>query len=156
MSEIKRHVVSAILWADDDCVLLQQRDDRPDLRYAGCWTLFGGQVEDGEEPEFAIRRELVEELDLDDQPLVLFESYVCPARTVPGGVTTINHVYTGHLSRPFGSLSLHEGQGMALVTREQAAQLDLAFMQSPALDRWFAWYENGQAARDPLSSGGRA
>ena len=138
MTEIERHVVGAILWTEDGRVLLQQRDDRPDLRYPGCWTLFGGQVEPGESPDEAIARELIEELELDGQPLTPFEQYVCPARSTPGVVVTINHVYSGALSRPFESLILHEGQAMALMSRAQAAELNLAFMQNPVLERWFA------------------
>lgn len=137
MPEIERHVVSAILWTDDGRVLLQQRDDKPDLRYAGCWTIFGGQVETGEDPEAAIFRELVEELDLTDQPLALFERYTCPVRTTPGVVRTTNHVYAGRLVRPMETLTLHEGQAMALFTAEQAAHHDLAFAQSPVVARWF-------------------
>jgi len=138
MPEIERHVVSAILWTEDGRVLLQQRDDRPDLRYPGCWTLFGGQVEAGETPDEAIARELIEELELDAQPLTPFEQYVCPARSTPGVVVTTNHVYSGALSRSFELLTLHEGQAMALVNRAQAAELNLAFMQNPVLERWFA------------------
>ncbi len=138
MPEIERHVVSAILWTDDGRVLLQQRDDRPDLRYAGQWTLFGGQVEDGEDADTAIRRELIEELELADQPLALLERYVCPARTTPGVVTTTNHVYGGRLARPFSTLMLYEGQAMALFDRDEAARLELAFAQNPVLERYFA------------------
>ena len=139
MPEIERHVVGAILWTDDGRVLLQQRDDRPDLRYPGYWTLFGGQVEEGESPDQAIERELIEELGLDGQPLMPFEQYICPARSTPGIVVTTNHVYTGRLSRPFESLILCEGQAMALMSREQTVKLELAFMQNPVLERWFAW-----------------
>jgi 8-oxo-dGTP pyrophosphatase MutT (NUDIX family) len=139
MPEIEeRQVVSAILWTDHGRVLLQQRDDKPGLRYAGCWTLFGGQVEAGETPEEAIRRELIEELELDDQPLALEESYVCPVRTIAGEVVTINHVYAGRLARPIAQLALLEGQAMALFTRANALELDLAFAQTPVLARWFA------------------
>jgi 8-oxo-dGTP diphosphatase len=141
MPEIERHVVSAILWTDDRRVLLQQRDDRPDLRYADCWTLFGGQVEDGEDPDTAIRRELAEELELTDQPLTLVEQYICPVRTTRGEVHTTNHVYAGKLAQPFESLTLYEGQTMALMSREEAAQHDLAFAQSPVLVRWFEIWE---------------
>ena len=141
MPEIERHVVGAILWTDDGRVLLQQRDDRPDLRYPGYWTLFGGQVEEGESPDQAIVRELIEELGLDGQPLTPFEQYICPARSTPGVVVTTNHVYSGRLSRPFESLILGEGQAMALMSREQAMQLELAFMQNPVLERWFAWVQ---------------
>lgn len=151
MPEIERHVASAILWVNDSRVLLQQRDDRPGLRYAGFWTLFGGQVEAGETPEEAIRRELIEELGLADQPLALAEVYVCPARSVAGEVITFNHVYAGPLARPFGSLSLREGQAMALFAPAEAVQLDLAFAQTAVLARWFA-RQQAQAITPPTET----
>jgi len=43
-------------------VLLQLRDNNPDIRYPNLWGTFGGQIEDGETPEEAIVRELDEEL----------------------------------------------------------------------------------------------
>ncbi|MBP1747531.1 MAG: Radical domain protein [Deltaproteobacteria bacterium] len=44
-------------------VLLQLRDDRPDIPYPNCWGTFGGQVEINETPEQAIKREIKEELE---------------------------------------------------------------------------------------------
>lgn len=140
MPDVEHHVVSAILWADDGRALLQQRDEKPGLPYAGYWTLFGGQVEADEGPDSAIRRELVEELALHDQPLTFLERYTCPVRT-RGVVVTTNHVYTGRLSRPMTSLVLFEGKAMALFTREESEQVELAFAQSPVLGRWFDWFE---------------
>ena len=43
-------VVSAILVNGAGAVLMQLRDDKPDLEYAAHWTLPGGTVEDGEAP----------------------------------------------------------------------------------------------------------
>jgi len=43
-------------------ILLQLRDDKPSLPFADCWGTFGGQIEPGESPEQAIRREIREEL----------------------------------------------------------------------------------------------
>ena len=43
-------------------VLLQLRDDKPSIAYPNCWGTFGGQIEEGEEPEAAIMREIEEEL----------------------------------------------------------------------------------------------
>lgn len=132
----QRHVVGAILYNDAGEVLLQQRDDKPGLRYAGCWTIFGGSVEDGENFDDAIRRELREELDL-EVPLALWLEYECPARTVRGEVVTTNHVYVGQMSRDLNSLTLYEGQGMAYFTREAAAKHNLAFEQSWVVERFF-------------------
>jgi 8-oxo-dGTP diphosphatase len=127
-----RHVVGAILLNDQGEVLLQQRDHKPGLRYPGYWTLFGGAVEDGETPDDAIVRELWEELEL-QLPLMFWKHYDCPARTVPGILTTVNHLYVGQMKRPLETLTLHEGQAMAYFSEVQSAQLTLAFEQSPVL-----------------------
>ncbi len=43
-------------------VLLQLRDNKPEIPYPNCWGTFGGQIEEGELPEAAIMREIEEEL----------------------------------------------------------------------------------------------
>jgi 8-oxo-dGTP diphosphatase len=44
-------------------VLLQLRDNKPDIPYPNCWGTFGGQIEEKESPEEAIEREIMEELE---------------------------------------------------------------------------------------------
>lgn len=137
MREVEqRHVVGAILYNERGEVLLQQRDHKPNLRYAGCWTLFGGAVEDGETFDEAIRRELIEELDL-EVLLTFWLDYECPARTVPGEVVTTNHVYVGQVRRDLNSLTLLEGQAMAYFTPEAAALQQLAFEQSWLIEQFY-------------------
>lgn len=137
MAEIQRQVVAVIPVNPQGEVLLQQRDDRPDLLYPGYWTLFGGAVEAGETPNEAIHRELVEELGT-DLPVVFWMDYVCPARTVPGQVMTTNYVHFSAVDPAQVTFVLNEGQAMAWFPREQALALELAFMQAPVLARFFA------------------
>lgn len=56
--------VAAIITLDDGRYLMQLRDDKPGIFYPDHWGFFGGAVESGEEPEQALRRELMEELAL--------------------------------------------------------------------------------------------
>jgi 8-oxo-dGTP diphosphatase len=56
------HAVKALIYRPSGCMLLQQRDDKPNLPFAGRWTFFGGQVEPGENLADALCRELLEEL----------------------------------------------------------------------------------------------
>ena len=134
----ERHVASVMLVNRRGHVLLQQRDDRPDLAYAGHWTLFGGQVEDGETPEECIRRELKEELDL-DLSVEYWTTVECAARTTAETVVH-NHLYVGKMTHSIEELTLYEGAAMAYFDRDHASQINLAFMQSPLLMRFFDEY----------------
>jgi 8-oxo-dGTP pyrophosphatase MutT (NUDIX family) len=67
--------VAAILVYEDGRILMQLRDDRPDIWYPNHWGLFGGGVEVGESPEEALRRELYEELELVKQPTRLLAKF---------------------------------------------------------------------------------
>jgi 8-oxo-dGTP diphosphatase len=55
---------SVILENLEGEVLLMLRDNRSTITFSNHWTLVGGKVEDGETPEMAAQRELVEETGL--------------------------------------------------------------------------------------------
>lgn len=138
---VLREVVGAVLLNEQGEVLLQQRDEKPTLRYSGYWTFFGGAVEAGESPDEAIERELREELEI-ELPLKFWMRYECPARTVRGKFTTVNHVYVGRMRYDIGTLRLLEGQAMRYFTQEESLKLTLAFLQSPVLASF--WKEREQ------------
>lgn len=145
----ERHVASIMLVNRRGHVLLQQRDDRPDLAYAGRWTLFGGQVEDGESPEQCIQREMREELEL-DVTSEYWTTVECPARTTAETIV-YNHLYVGQMTRPIEELTLYEGAAMAYFDREHASRVDLAFMQSRLLMRFFDEYGRGSEEKSEMS-----
>lgn len=100
-----------ILYRDGK-VLLQHRDDRPDIGWPGAWAIFGGHVEPGETPEAAALREVEEELGLRlDGPLALVFHGVDDERE--------RFFFAAPLRVPPEQLTLHEGQGMALLSREE-------------------------------------
>lgn len=142
MDALQRAVCGVILYSDDGRVLLQQRDDRHDIPYPAYWTFFGGAVEAGETPDEAIRRELLEELEL-ETPLTFWHDYVCPVRSKPGGITTRNYMYVGALMQPIETLTLREGQAMRLFTSQEARTLDLAYQQSGVLRAFLRGSING-------------
>jgi 8-oxo-dGTP diphosphatase len=64
--------VAAIICVEGDGYLMQLRDARPDIWYPDHWGLFGGAIDPGEEPIQALRRELLEELELEVRAAELF------------------------------------------------------------------------------------
>jgi 8-oxo-dGTP pyrophosphatase MutT (NUDIX family) len=67
--------VAALLVLEDGRYLIQLRDDKPDIYYPGHWGLFGGAVEQGEEPLAALHRELAEELRLAPRDAAYFTRF---------------------------------------------------------------------------------
>ena len=59
--EKMREVVKAVVYKDDK-YLLQLRDNDPAIFYPNTWSFFGGDVDEGEYFEEALKRELEEEL----------------------------------------------------------------------------------------------
>ncbi len=63
----------AIITNSRNEVLLQLRDDKPDIRWPAYWVVPGGGREPGETPYETARRELREETGLDVPELVPFD-----------------------------------------------------------------------------------
>ncbi len=51
---------TAIITTTDNRVLLQKRDENPDIEYSGCYSLVSGYLEEEETPLDGIIRELKE------------------------------------------------------------------------------------------------
>lgn len=57
--------VVALIMTEGGSYLMQLRDQRAGIFYPGYWGLFGGAVDEGEDPLDALYRELNEELNLE-------------------------------------------------------------------------------------------
>lgn len=67
-----RDAVAALIVLEDGRYLMQLRDDKPGIFYPNHWGLFGGAIEDGEDAETALRREVKEEIGFDAGTAVFF------------------------------------------------------------------------------------
>ena len=102
-------------------VVLHLRDDKPWIPHPGCWSLFGGAVEQGESPEQAVVRELEEELGLtgvDVRPL-----WRVVDKGGDGRVLTIFEART--LLTP-DQMTLNEGEGLEAFDLDEALGQKLA------------------------------
>jgi 8-oxo-dGTP diphosphatase len=111
MDVLRLQGVSAIPVNGEGEILLQQRDDRPDLNYPGYWTTFGGKVEDGETPDEAMRRELLEEIEL-ELPLKLWKVEEYPTQYQGQNCIVEGYIYVGRIDRPASEIVLNEGQAL--------------------------------------------
>jgi len=139
-----RLTVGALLVNQDDEILLQLRDDKPDLLYPNMWTLFGGAVEPGEDRDQAILRELQEELELTID-LTFWCEYVCPVRTQVGEIVVKNNIYIGALTVAQAEmLPLHEGQAKRWFCEAEARALKLAYDQELVLHAYYDARHRGE------------
>ncbi len=109
-----KQLAGALLYNSKGEVLLQHRDDKPDIAHPGLWSLFGGAVDAGETVEEALVREIWEELEysvtekrlwlIAQQPEAQFYIFLVP------------------LTVPVEALVLHEGQGFGLFQPQQALE----------------------------------
>lgn len=98
-----------LIVTDDKKLLLHHRDDKPDIPHSGCWSGFGGAVEDGESAEQAVRREVLEETGLRiEHPLFLTEE---PDTEGDGRLVSLFYVAGGICPE---DIDLREGAGVGV------------------------------------------
>jgi 8-oxo-dGTP diphosphatase len=129
--------VVAILQNAQGQILLQQRDAMPNLPFAGDWSMPGGKVEDGETPDEAIHRELLEEIGL-DVPLKLWKVY---ERSGPNLMVIVQYVYTGRIDREVSRLAINEGQALRYVDSCEFSELPIAYGFDELLEEYSTSFE---------------
>lgn len=65
MKIIHRDIVSALIFSKDNKLLMGMKDPKSGGVYADCWHIPGGGVDENETQEQALRREMLEEVDID-------------------------------------------------------------------------------------------
>jgi 8-oxo-dGTP diphosphatase len=88
-------------------ILLNLRDDNPEINWPNQWDVIGGVVEDGETPDECMVREMMEETGEVLTDFRAFNAYDVPL--LDGGVAQF-HVYSAPLDKPAPELTLGEGQ----------------------------------------------
>jgi 8-oxo-dGTP diphosphatase len=107
MTNYPVQVAIAILYQEDK-FLMQLRDNIPTILYPGYWALFGGHIEEGETPDIAVKREILEEIGYDFANFCGFGCY--------WDDKVIRHVFHAPLLVGLDQLVLNEGWDMGLLT----------------------------------------
>ena len=120
-------VVAAIIERGNH-ILLARRDESSDQ--AGLWEFPGGKVEAGETEAVALRRELLEELNIDAQ----VEQWIASNAWQKG--QRIIELHALRVSTFSGEIALRCHSEMVWVTAEQARDYDLAPADVPLLEAY--------------------
>lgn len=115
---MKRQNTAILFYNQNGEVLLQLRDNKPEISWPNHWRCLGGRVEDGESVEVCLKREIQEEIEHD---LVEYE-YL--------GVRQSDeecdyHMFIGPLNKGVHDIVLNEGQEIRFFTPNDALELSL-------------------------------
>ncbi len=99
--------------------LMQLRDRRPDIWYPGCWGCFGGATDPGEGPIEALKRELMEEIELEVREARVISRLEFDFGPLGLGKAWRIYYLVDIGEAEFGALRLHEGERMEAFTFEQ-------------------------------------
>jgi 8-oxo-dGTP diphosphatase len=129
---IRVHAVAIIIENRRGKILLLLRDDKPSISYPNHWTLVGGKVEEGEMPETAAHREMLEEIGMDID-LTFWKRY---DRQHPN-VIVDQYIYAGKMDVPRKYLILGEGQDLRFFNFHEIKTLKIGFEFGTLLHEYF-------------------
>ncbi|MEO8408372.1 MAG: NUDIX domain-containing protein [Oxalobacteraceae bacterium] len=124
--------VAIIIENSQKEILLLLRDDDPGISYPNYWTLVGGKVEDGETPETAAHREMLEEIGVDTD-VTFWKRY---DRQHPFAIVD-QHIYIGKIDIPRELLTLGEGQDIRFFNSNEIKNLKIGFEFDTLLHEYF-------------------
>jgi GNAT superfamily N-acetyltransferase/8-oxo-dGTP pyrophosphatase MutT (NUDIX family) len=138
MVDVSRiRTVSALPVTPDGRLVLQLRDDKPGLLYPNCWATLGGRIEEGETPDAALERELIEEIEF-CPPLRFWRTWNLDYPTATGRQHSEVYVYAGSIERDLTAIHLHEGQRLAAFGATDIPTLPCAFGLEKLFTAFFA------------------
>lgn len=104
-------VATCLLFDKNNKLLIYLRDDKPTISFPNHWDLFGGIVEEGETPEEALVREIMEEIGVDLKTYTKFKDYIGDNESRPNK----KYVYYAKINYLPEDLTLNEGQRLTSI-----------------------------------------
>ena len=126
----KKLKVCAIIVNGRGQILLQKRDEDPEKDK---WVLFGGGMEEGEQPEETLKREILEELEYEIKGFRFFRRYEPDLKNaIPQIVFVVEEPVA------LDQLSLHEGAEMRFFLPDELKDVDFGFNFGEIIEDYLA------------------
>ena len=119
-----------ILLNRNNEVLLLLRDNKVDIPFPNMLDIPGGKVEDGEEPEFAVRREINEELGIADLGEISLFKIITSEKIT-------DYIFWKRLDLNPDEIDLQEGQRIEYFDFERIRKSKLAFNYNEVLEEFY-------------------
>jgi 8-oxo-dGTP pyrophosphatase MutT (NUDIX family) len=131
---IERRVAVVFLVDPQGRILMQHRDANANVS-PNQWGLPGGKIEDGETPDEAARREVLEETGLSVPKVEHLWSGTRPSVSNANGLVEM-HVFCAPTDASQDDVVLGEGQAMVFLTPDEARNRDLGVTAQLVLPRF--------------------
>lgn len=119
-----------ILLNSNNEVLLLLRDNKFDIPFPNMWDIPGGKVEENENPEFTVRREMQEELGiLDLGDIDLFKIITSEKIT--------DYIFWKRIDLNLKKIDLNEGQALEYFDLIKIQETELAFNYNKVLKEFY-------------------
>lgn len=119
-----------ILLNDKNEVVLILRDNIPSIPYPGFYDLPGGHIESDENAEKAVRREIKEELGIDDLgDISFYKSHQ--------NQDFIDNIFWKRINLDLSKINLSEGQAVKYFSPREIREMKLAFDYEKLLEKFF-------------------
>lgn len=111
-------------------ILLLLRDDVSNIPFPNKWDIPGGKIEEGETPDIALKREMKEELDLDNlNEINLFKIYKSENLT--------DFIFWKRLDLNIDEITVKEGQKIQYFNLNEIRKMKLAFNYNQVIEEFF-------------------
>ena len=107
--------IAKIILYQENKILLQLRDNNPNIPFPNRWSLFGGEIKTGESPEQAIEREVREEIGSRIAKLQLLSVTIRKEEKIK----VEDNVFVGEVVSSPRDLVLTEGKKMQFFSKKE-------------------------------------
>jgi len=126
---VKPLAAGVILLDSAKQVLLILRDNIPSIPFPNHWDIPGGHLLAEESPEACVRREMIEEMELELGEIRLFKEY--------NWDDLREFIYWKEIDLAPSKINLHEGQKAAYFSLEEINKTRLAFRYNEVLREFY-------------------